>query len=133
MLGEFISSALFNLSVLSREASTATFPSSVKVIKTDYSPESVAKALQGQDAVVSMVGKAGVLEQKLLVDAAVKAGVKRFLPSEYGLNSDNQAVRTKVPLHDEKMVVMDYLRTKEKDGLTWSAVVSMLSSPNTFP
>jgi len=46
-------------------------------------------ALKGQDAVVSAVGTDGLLGQSVLIDAAVTAGVKRFLPSEFGSDLDN--------------------------------------------
>lgn len=58
--------------------------------KTDYdSSESLAEAFKGQDAVVSVIASAAVKEQQKIIDAAVKAGVKRFIPSEYGINTQN--------------------------------------------
>lgn len=111
---------------MTRESSSATFPSTVNVIKTDYSPESLAKAFEGQDAVVSLVGASGLGDQDKLIDAAVKAGVKRFLPSEYGSNTPDDVVRSKVPIFNAKKGVVNYLQSKEKDGLSWTALVSHL-------
>jgi len=124
VLEEFISSGHYKISVLTRESSSATFPSSVHVIKTDYSAESVEKAFQGQDAVVSLVGAAALGDQQKLVDAAVKAGVKRFLPSEYGADTSNKAVQAKVPIFGAKTATVEYLRSKEKDGLSWTGLVT---------
>lgn len=124
MLEEFISSGLYKVSVLTRESSSATFPSSVNVIKTDYSPESVEKAFQGQDAVVSLVGASALGDQHKLVDAAVKAGVKRFVPSEYGADTSNKEVQAKVPIFGPKTATVAHLRSKEKDGLSWTGLVS---------
>jgi len=124
VLKEFISSGIFKISVLSRESSTATFPSSVNVIKTDFSLESVTKAFEGQDAVVSLVGSSALGDQKAWVDAAVKAGVKRFLPSEFGGDGTNKAILEKLPLFATKGAVVDHLRSKEKDGLSWTSVVT---------
>lgn len=63
-LGKPILSALradstFNVTVLSRADSAATFSSDVKVIKADYSnKDAMVKALTGQDVVISAVASA---------------------------------------------------------------------------
>lgn len=59
----------------------------------DYDdPDSLKAALAGQDAVVSAIASAAVgPQQQKLADAAYAAGVRRFVPSEYGLN--NRLVR----------------------------------------
>jgi hypothetical protein len=49
----------------------------------------LSEAFKGQDAVVSVIATAGIRDQHKIVDAAVKAGVKRFIPSEYGINTQN--------------------------------------------
>lgn len=81
----------FNVTVLTRQGSTHKYPKSAKVATVDYnSVESLTNALQGQDAVVSALGTAALGEVQLrLVEAAVKAGVRRFLPSEFGSNGAN--------------------------------------------
>lgn len=56
-------------------------------MKTDFSPESLQRALSGQDAVVSMIPIVALAEQQKLVEAALAAGVKLFVPSEYGSDS----------------------------------------------
>jgi len=43
-----------------------------------------AELLKGVDAVVSAYGGEGMREQYKLLEAAKKAGVKRFIPSEFG-------------------------------------------------
>lgn len=129
VLKELIASNSFKISVLSREESKSTFPSSVNVIKSDYSPSSLEKAFKDQDAVISLVGSPGLAGQKTLVDAAVKAGVKRFIPSEFGSNTSSEAVRAKVPIFSTKKEIIDHLRSKESDGITWTGVVSQLPSP----
>lgn len=76
-----------DITVLSREGSSATFPKEAKVIKSDFSKESLFQALKGQDAVVSMLPIIALGEQAKVAEAAVKAGVKKFIPSEYGSDS----------------------------------------------
>lgn len=73
-----------------RQESTATFPQTAKVQRVDYdSKASLVAALQGQDAVVSTMGGAALAKQQLLIEAAIEAGVRRFLPSEFGSDTTN--------------------------------------------
>jgi uncharacterized protein YbjT (DUF2867 family) len=63
-------------------------PAGVKAHKTDYSsPASLAKAFQGQDAVVSTIATGALGRQQAFIDVIVKAGVKRFIPSEFGIDT----------------------------------------------
>lgn len=41
----------------------------------------------GRDIVLSAVGTAGLPGQLMHIEAAVAAGVKRYVPSEFGLDS----------------------------------------------
>ncbi|KAI0452606.1 hypothetical protein F5B21DRAFT_331762 [Xylaria acuta] len=80
----------FKVTVLTRQGSTHELPASVTVKAVDYdSVESLTAALQGQDAVVSTLGIAALSKQLNLVEAAVKASVKRFIPSEFGSDTTN--------------------------------------------
>ncbi|KAI0911025.1 hypothetical protein F4823DRAFT_587812 [Ustulina deusta] len=80
----------FHVTVLTRKNSTHEFPPSVAVKPVDYdSIESLTAALQGQDAVVSTLGSPGLSKQQHLIEAAVKANVKRFIPSDFGSNAAN--------------------------------------------
>ena len=74
--------------VISREESTATFPDGVRVVKAKLDDEdSLVAALQGQDAVVVALTTFADDAQYKIIDAAIKAGVKRFIPSEVGKES----------------------------------------------
>ncbi|GAA5957558.1 hypothetical protein JCM21900_001636 [Sporobolomyces salmonicolor] len=75
------------VTVLTRIGSDKTFDSSVKVASVDYSsPSSLEAALKGIDAVVSTLSDLGAQTQ--LIHAAKSAGVKLFVPSEFGNPSD---------------------------------------------
>lgn len=76
-----------NITAVIRESSKATFPSSVQVTKSDFSLKSLTEAFEGKDAVVSMLPIDAAADQAVLIEAAIAAGVKRFLPSEYGSDS----------------------------------------------
>jgi len=81
-----------NVIVVSRpESSSAkTLPAGVKVISvelTDVSALAAAFTEHKIDVVISTVGHAGLTHQYLLADAAKQAGVKLFLPSEFGFST----------------------------------------------
>jgi len=79
------------------------------------------------DAVVSNLnGPALGKAQLALIDAAKEARVKRFLPSEFGSDTNNEKVLEMVELLKGKKRIVDYLRTKEGDGFTWTAVITGL-------
>lgn len=80
-------------------------------------------ALKGQDAVVQVV-YTDVPRAKVLIDAAIKAGVKRFVPSEFGIDKSDPVVVQKIPFLAAKQEIQDYLLSKEESGLTWSGIIT---------
>lgn len=110
--------------MISRKESEAVFPPGVAVLKTDFSDSTLRTAFQGQDAVISAVGATGFNEQKALVDAAIYAGVKRFIPSEFSANSQSEAVLQLLPLFGQKNDVIKYLKSKESSDLTWTGIAT---------
>jgi len=90
VLNALVKSGKFNVTAVKRQSSSASFPDSVTVRTADLSSvDSVTAAFEGQDAVVSTVGTAGLPGQGVLVEAAVAANVKRFLPSDFGSDIAN--------------------------------------------
>lgn len=88
----------------------------------DYeNPESLQKALVGVDAVISTLGAPAVGNaQRALVDAAVAAGVQRFVPSNFGCDQQNTLTR-QLPVFAEKVKTEDYLVEKaESSSLSYT-------------
>ncbi|RFU80719.1 2`-hydroxyisoflavone reductase [Trichoderma arundinaceum] len=109
-----VKNAGFNVTILSRTSSSSevTFDG-VNIAKIDYgSIDSLAEALKGQDAVVSTLNHLFYDEQKALIEASIKAGVKRFIPSEYGLDVSIPAVRD-VPYLRAKGRIQDILKASD--------------------
>jgi putative NADH-flavin reductase len=116
ILEELLKSGLFEVTVLTRSISTHTFPPNVKVAKIDFSHlDSLTTALIGQDALVSTLASLAVASQRLLIDAAVAAGVKRILPSEFGNNLKNAKVRD-LPVYAQKIKIEEYLDQLAREG-----------------
>jgi hypothetical protein len=94
---------------------------------TDYSPTSLALAFAGQDAVLSLFGLSATSDQQYsLVEAAVKAGVKHFLPSEFGLDNASAQVLAAVPPFRVRTELIDTLKAKQavSSPIEWTAVVT---------
>jgi putative NADH-flavin reductase len=127
ILKALLSANTFEVSVLSRKSSTSKYPDSVKIINTSDDPDvkELVNVLQGQDAViVSFSGAIGDLQIRL-ADAAVQAGVKRFIPADYGsCDSSNPRVLELMPLYVTKKKVREHLQQLESKGLTWTSIVS---------
>lgn len=100
----------FEVTVLTRQDSKATFPASVAVKRVDYtSKDSMVAALRGQDAVVSaLTHQALATSEALLVDAALAAGVRRFVPSEFGSDTTNPKAAA-FPLYAAKVASARHL------------------------
>lgn len=131
-LGHHILSALntdphFSVSIMTRNSSRSTFPSHLIVHRVaDGYPEAEAlQAFKGQDVIISVVGLAAIHQQKLFIDTAIKAGVKRFIPSEFGTDTRNTSAHDLLPQFTKvKAEIVTYLKVKEHDGLDWSVFIN---------
>lgn len=52
--------------------------------------------------------------------------VKRFLPSEFSSNTLSDTVQELVPVFQSKKEVLDYLKSKEIEGMSWTGIASGL-------
>jgi NAD(P)-dependent dehydrogenase (short-subunit alcohol dehydrogenase family) len=103
----------FTVTALTRADSRSTFPTVVKVVPVDYdSFDSLTAALKGQDALVSTLATLAIGAQIRLIDAAIAAGVKRLIPSEFG---SNNPLARRMPVFADKVKVHDYLVQKAQE------------------
>ncbi|EED17246.1 conserved hypothetical protein [Talaromyces stipitatus ATCC 10500] len=127
ILAAFRNDSRFNVSVLSRQSSSSKFPKDTKVhrVGDDYPDEGVLSAFKDQDAVISTIATASAGQQTRFIDLAIKAGVKRFVPSEFGSDTRVPSAMDILPQYfGGKQATVDYLISKEKEGLTWSSFVT---------
>jgi putative NADH-flavin reductase len=133
ILNALLDESSFNITILSRASSTATFPPDIPVIKVsdEHTVKELTSAVKNQDAViialttsaVSADGKDGLAIR--LIDAAVAAGVKRFIPSEFGANNLDPRARSLVSVYDIKGNMLEYLIAKANQSngeLTWTSI-----------
>ena len=120
----------FNVTVLKRASSKSPtdYPAGVKVAEVNdaFAVDDLVPIFSNQDAVVVTIKGTQVDIQKRLADAAVKAGVKRFIPADFGsCDSSSPHAQDCVPLFANKTELRSYLAdlARENKGFTWSSIV----------
>lgn len=121
----------FQVSIISRASSDCRrFPSHIPSYRVgknyDTSESEVVELLRGQDAIICAIAAHAVLQQKTIINAALKAGVKYFVPSEFGHDTRNEQLAQLLPpfLATHKRQIVEYLQSKEVEGLRWNAFVT---------
>lgn len=105
VLKALLASNLFSVTVLTRPSSEHKFPSNANVLRVDYSsPSSLTSALAGQDAVIALFGAELAHVQLPLLDAAIAAGVTRFIPSDFGCDTHNELAKN-LPVYAKKVEI----------------------------
>jgi hypothetical protein len=107
-------------------SSTTTYPSYVTTILSDYTSSSLLSAFKDQDAVVSAIGVAGIVAQIALIDAAEQAGVKRFIPSEFGWANDRPILPELQARLEPKAKILEHLieTCRGSKTMSWSALAT---------
>lgn len=107
----------FNVTVLSRVGgnSSKLRPHPKLVVKeVDFnSTDSLVSALEGVEAVVSCLATLAIGSQNPLIDAAVAVGVNRFIPAEFGMDSQNPFAMS-LPVCQPKVATQKYLLAKSE-------------------
>lgn len=118
----------FQITALTRPSSTYS-PSddSIKAITADFdSSISLVAVLRGQDALLCCVpgGATKFAAQKLLIDAAIEAGVKLFFASEFGGNIMSPHYRLfPTEFAGDKVKVREYLGQRAMMGeIAWTSL-----------
>ncbi|KAF9890051.1 hypothetical protein FE257_006731 [Aspergillus nanangensis] len=112
------------VTVLSRKGSKSAAKlrtnSNLIVKEVDYSMEGdLTVALTGIDVVVSTLATKSISTQSTLINAAIAACVKRFIPSEFGCDTANLKAR-RMPVYAQKVQIQDTLIEKARQNKTFS-------------
>jgi hypothetical protein len=111
------------VSVLVRASSTVEPPIGTTIYRTDYSKPSLLSAFKGQDAVVNTITMPDFEEQKKMIDIAVEAGVKRFIPAEFGIDTSKEEAVEIMTFLKMKPQIIQYLRSIQ-DKITWTGIIT---------
>lgn len=121
---EALLNAGHNVTVLSRIGGNSSklepYSNRITIHEVDFtSILSLSPALQGVDVVVSCVTTLAIGSQNPLIDASVDAGVKRFIPAEFGMDSRNPLC-IELPVCAPKVATQKYLLEKSAANPSFS-------------
>lgn len=110
------------MTALSRKADLR-LPEGVTLKTVDYDDrDNLTAALQDMDAVVDATSHFDVAKTKVLIEAAVAAGVSRFVPSDYGLDPEYKEIAS-LPVFQPNTAALQLLKQKGAEGvMTWTSV-----------
>ena len=119
------------LSVLTNPSQWLRLPSHLpaKTImhqKSDFSATSLRSALAGQDLIISTTAGGDSDQQIGIIDAAVAAGVRRFMPHEFGHDTLNQGISKRIVKSAGRAKVIEHLRAviTDTDDFEWVGVAT---------
>ncbi|KAE8154378.1 hypothetical protein BDV25DRAFT_172398 [Aspergillus avenaceus] len=122
ILHALIASNLFTITVLTRPTTQATFPPNITVTPVSYdSITDLIAALTNQDALISVLPDSAIPSQTTLIQACVRTGVKRFIPSEFSADVGNPLAAT-LPVYHSRILIHGVLEktAQENPGFTYS-------------
>lgn len=121
----------FDITILTRPDSKSVMPEmpNVAVQTCDYNVPALVQVFTGKDAVVCAIAVQHVSIQTVLLEAAEKAGVKRFILNEFGNSPTNQVglpeTRNMGPVRTKReMIVLAESLTAANPAFTWSALAT---------
>jgi hypothetical protein len=117
-------SANFNITIITRTTSTTTHPASIPIIRTNYTLDALTTAFTNQDAVICVVGPGGISLQKTFIDAAVAAGVFRFIIDDFGWGLTTKGFKEFSAIHASRREGWDYAAKKAEEvpSFTWTGL-----------
>ncbi|KAL6810244.1 hypothetical protein J3E69DRAFT_377688 [Trichoderma sp. SZMC 28015] len=107
----------FSVTVLSRSPSDLkNLPFGVNIAQVDYSSHlSLVAALRGHDVAIATLGFAAIPIQKTIINASIEAGVKRYVPSDWGSITTDPSAR-QFPVNYPFVEIQDFLKDRANEG-----------------
>jgi NAD(P)-dependent dehydrogenase (short-subunit alcohol dehydrogenase family) len=131
-VGQYVVPALLKagvkVTVVTRTGSNTAFSyENATVATADYSSQSeLVSIIRGHASVISFLSGGALSLQRNLIDAAIEGGATFFIPSEFGHDNTNKDVTSLLPIFSVKSGIITYLQEKEKDGLSWTSIITAL-------
>ncbi|RFU77988.1 family transcriptional regulator [Trichoderma arundinaceum] len=135
ILKELVQASCFDVSILQRTTSSssaaALAPSTTRIpIAPDLSVEDLTEALAGQDAVIAAFPLGEGDQHLRLVEAAFRAGVKRFIPADFGsCDASDPEPQKYLPLYRRKTLVREKCEAlaekaaRDGSAFSWTTLV----------
>ncbi|KAM5341836.1 hypothetical protein ACJ41O_014867 [Fusarium nematophilum] len=130
LLDGLVASQSFSVSVAKRASSTSTLAHALQInlltLPDDMSVEGLVPILQGQDVVIASFPLKDVSQHIRLAEASEKAGVKRFIPADFGsCDAQSDEAKRLLKLYRDKDLVREKcveLAAKNPD-FSWTSLV----------
>lgn len=119
----------FTVTALTRDSSKVKFSPGVTFKQVDFSStQSLKEVFNRQDAVVSAIGTLGITAQLDIVEVACPSGIKRFIPSEFGIDTRRVGDSKLAKMVAAKVTVEKKLKELAADNseFTWTALSTAL-------
>jgi hypothetical protein len=122
----------YQVSVLTFPSQTLSLPShvsphAVEHKKSDFTTKSLEEAFAGQDLVISTMSGGDIELQTRIIDATVAAGVKRFIPHEFGHDTLNTGIQERIPKYSGRAKVLEHLQNitaKDTQGFDYIGIAT---------
>ncbi|KAH6957253.1 hypothetical protein DER45DRAFT_569568 [Fusarium avenaceum] len=115
----------FQVSVLTRNPSSANLPPDVEAISADYtSAETLTPSLLGRgfDAIVIILNRLAYDASVVTMQAAVNAGIYRAIPSFFGVSLDNSEIANMPFMNSKLPVYNDVLEKGARGEITYTGI-----------
>ncbi|KAI6750372.1 hypothetical protein HG530_014653 [Fusarium avenaceum] len=115
----------FQVSVLTRNPSSANLPPDVEAISADYtSAETLTPSLLGRgfDAIVIILNRLAYDASVVTMQAAVNAGIYRAIPSFFGVSLDNPEIANMPFMNSKLPVYNDVLEKGARGEITYTGI-----------
>ncbi len=111
------------MTAIQRKDSTNKANGASKSLKVDLGSESdLTAAFKGQDVVVSALPNPRLASDKIWMNAAVSAGVKRIIPSEFSTNLETKLSQA-LPIVTDKVEIRKYVEGLASSGkIEWTSI-----------
>ena len=121
----------YHVTVISRVSSKAEFQQDqglqIVRVQDDYPVDELTAAFHNIDAVVCAVAPMSSGAQLNIIDAALAAGVKHYIPAEFGLDTNDPMKKSVLPGLIPKIRVLERLRSLDSStSLCWTAIATGL-------
>ncbi|KAN0092467.1 NAD(P)-binding protein [Hyaloscypha variabilis] len=118
-----LNNAGFTVTAIQRKESKNTPDGAAKSLKVDLINENdLTSAFRGQDVVVSVMPNPSVATDQIWMKAAIAAGVRRIVPSEFSGNLETELSR-QLPIVTDKIEIRKYLEELGQQGkIEWSSI-----------
>ncbi|KAG0648775.1 Phenylcoumaran benzylic ether reductase TP77 [Hyphodiscus hymeniophilus] len=92
-------------------------------VKTSFAEPELTSLLEGKETLICCLTGIDIHLSPDLIAAAQRAGVKRFLPAEFGLDTGKEEIRSLLPPYQTRFEIQRRLKSS---GMRWTAVYSGL-------